>query len=299
MSVPPVCLKVDVDTHEGMRDGVPRLLAAFRRHAVRASFFLAVGPDRSGMALLQLLRSPRFLGKMLRTRAPALYGWRTILSGTLLPARPVAAAFPDLIRRIEDEGHEVAVHAWDHRAWQDGLDRFKGHRIRLHFERACEVLRRATGRDPAGVGAPAWTTTPLSLAIQDGFPFTYASDLRGAPPCRLRSPLGLHRLAQFPGTGACLEELLPRGIRGEIALAAALAGEVLAPVQPVRICTVHAEVEGGAFAGVLDRLLPRLGEAGQIRPMREVCPPLAASLPTRAWGRFRPRGRAFAVSTAT
>jgi hypothetical protein len=28
---PICCLKVDVDTHDGMRDGVPRLLDAFRR----------------------------------------------------------------------------------------------------------------------------------------------------------------------------------------------------------------------------------------------------------------------------
>ena len=40
-----LCLKVDVDTHDGMRDGVPRLLDAFAAADVAATFFLSFGPD--------------------------------------------------------------------------------------------------------------------------------------------------------------------------------------------------------------------------------------------------------------
>lgn len=293
-----IALKIDVDTHEGMKHGVPRLLDLLARHRVRGTFFLSLGPDRMGLALLQL-RHPRFLRKMLGTNAPSLYGWRTVFSGTLLPARPVASAFPELVRRLEGEGHEAAVHAWDHRAWQDGLPRFKTHRVRLHLERAVEAYRRLAGHDPAGIGAPAWTTTPESLRLQDGLPFRYASDLRDSPACRLLTPLGEARLPQFPGTGACLEEILPRGIAGEAALADALLAEVLAGSPRLRVLTLHAEVEGGPFAGVLDRLLPRLAERGPIVTMAEAAAAIpAAGLPLRRWALARLGGRAFPVSTS-
>ena len=293
-----LALSVDVDTHDGMRVGVPRLLDAFRDHGVRATFFLSLGPDRSGRAIIPVLRSPRFLRKMVGTGAPSLYGWRTILSGTVLPSRPIATAFPDLVKRIEAEGHEAAVHAWDHRAWQDDLATFKTHRIKAHFDRACTAFRELTGHDPSGIRAPAWMTTPESLHLQDDYSFTYASDLRGSPACRLRTPLGLTRLPQFPGSGACLEELLPRGITGDEALGIALAEEVLAGSDVVRCATMHAEVEGGIFSGVLSHVLPRLRAAGAVVPLVEAVHGRAAGLPERRWALRRLPGRAFPSSTS-
>lgn len=294
----PLALSVDVDTHDGMRVGVPRLLDAFRAHGVRATFFLSLGPDRSGRAIIPVLRSPRFLRKMIGTGAPSLYGWRTILSGTVLSSRPIATAFPDLVRRIEAEGHEAAVHAWDHRAWQDDLPSFKTHRIRAHFDRACAAFRSLTGHDPQGIRAPAWMTTPESLQVQDSYSFTYASDLRGSPACRLRTPLGLMRLPQFPGSGACLEELLPRGITGDEPLGIALADEVLACRDVVRCATMHAEVEGGIFSGVLDHVLPRLRAASAVVPMVEAVNGREVGLPERQWALRRLPGRAFPSSTS-
>ena len=44
----PLALRVDVDTRRGLSDGVPRLLELFRRLDVTASFFVTMGPDRSG-----------------------------------------------------------------------------------------------------------------------------------------------------------------------------------------------------------------------------------------------------------
>lgn len=293
-----IALSVDVDTHDGMRVGVPRLLDAFREHGVRATFFLSLGPDRSGRAMIQVARHPRFLLKMVGTKAPSLYGWRTILSGTLLPSRPIATAFPELVRRIEDEGHEAAVHAWDHRAWQDELPSFKTHRISAHFDRAMEAFRRLTGRDAYGIRAPAWMTTPESLALQDRYPLRYASDLRSSPACRLITPLGPTRLPQFPGTGACLEELLPRGIVGDQPLGAALADEVLNAPATVPCATLHAEVEGGPFAGVLPHLLPRLRECGAVVPLHEAVRGHEAALPLRRWVMRRLPGRAFPTTTS-
>ena len=95
----PVALRVDVDTRRGLHDGVPRLLALFRRLDVVASFFVTMGPDRSGLAIRRAWR-PSFLVKMFRTNPFRLYGVRTLLSGTLLPAQPVGASAPALLRDI-------------------------------------------------------------------------------------------------------------------------------------------------------------------------------------------------------
>ena len=83
-----IALKVDVDTHQGLGEGVPRLMRTLTEAGVTATFFIAMGPDNSGRAIVRVLKNPGFLKKMRRTRAVAMYGLRTVLSGTLLPARP-------------------------------------------------------------------------------------------------------------------------------------------------------------------------------------------------------------------
>lgn len=255
-----VALKVDVCTHDGMSGGVPRLLAQLARHRVRASFFLSFGPDNAGKAVLNVFR-PGFLKKMVRSSAPSMYGLRTMLSGTLLPARPIASGHPDVVKRIDGEGHEVAVHAWDHRRWQDHLEEMDDAEIEAHFEQSFASYEGILGRRPRAVGAAAWFVTPRSLRIQDDLGLDYAGDLRGGPPCRLRVGGDVLATPQIPTTGRCIEELLTLGVRGEEPLANALL-EDLATADPA-ILAVHAEVEGGPFAGVLDRVLDALRAKGR------------------------------------
>src|SRR5690606_36521131 len=100
-------LKIDVDTYWGMRNGVPRLLRTLRDFHIQGTFFLSIGPDNSGRAMLQRIKDPRYLEKMMKTEAASLYGWRSAFYGALLPAPMLALSFPDLVLRIVDEGHEV------------------------------------------------------------------------------------------------------------------------------------------------------------------------------------------------
>ena len=292
-----VALKVDVCTHDGMRDGVPRLLALLSQCRVKASFFLSFGPDNSGKAVRNLLR-PGFLKKMVRSSAPSMYGLRTMLSGTLLPARPIASGHPELVRRIAGEGHEVAVHAWDHRRWQDHLEEMDEAEIEAQFEAAFAEFETILGHAPRAVGAAAWMVTPRSLRVQDDLDLDYAGDLRGGPPCRLRAEGRVLRTPQIPTTGRCIEELLTLGVRGEEELALALLAD-LSGADPA-VLAVHAEVEGGPFGGVLRRLLAEIAERGdRIGTLAEVASALRPSeLPERDLEYVELPGRSGKVATA-
>jgi len=291
-----LCLKVDVCTHDGMRDGVPRLLIHLKRLAARATFCLAFGPDNSGRAIFNVFK-PGFAKKMLGSGAPSLYGWRTMVSGTLLPARPIAPAFPDLVRRIEAEGHEVALHAWDHRRWQDHVDAMDDAEIRSHYEQAAASYAAILGHAPRGAGAAAWIVNARSLAVQDGIGLAWASDLRGGGPCRLRADGRVFATPQVPTTGRCVEELLATGVRGTKDLADAL-GADLEPADAAALA-VHAEVEGGPYADVLAALLPRVREGREVRTIGAFVASLdAASLPVRDLAFTPLEGRSGRVATA-
>jgi len=229
-------LKIDVDTYQGMREGVPRLLEILRKNSLPATFYLSIGPDASGRAVLQLLKNPRFLQKMLRTRAASLYGFRTALYGTLLPSPMIALSFPGIVRRIKAEGHEVQFHAWDHRRWQDELFTKSAVWIREWFRRGLAGFEGLVGERPQSFGAPAWLIDDRVLAIVGEFGFEYLSCTRARAPF-------IHEginLVEIPSDIPCFEEVgMEEGTQN--ILSARVGGGM-------HVLPVHAEVEGGMMA---------------------------------------------------
>ncbi len=249
-------LKVDVDTLEGMREGVPALLRLFERHDIRATFFLSFGPDQSGRAVFRLMR-PGFLKKMMRTRAVEMYGWRAMLRGTLLPATWIAANSPSLVREIEAAGHEVGVHCWNHVLWQDHLPRLSRERVEEELRRAVDAYVDALGHPPHSCAAPAWMVTASSLEVQDSFALDYCSDVRGEAAFMPRMNGRTFRTPQIPTTLPTLDEVL--GVEG-VGREGFNDHLLTRMIRPSEVHTVHAEAEGRAYRDLLDELLTRLAE---------------------------------------
>jgi peptidoglycan/xylan/chitin deacetylase (PgdA/CDA1 family) len=260
-----LAVRVDVDTNIGMREGVPRLLELFKQYALRASFFISFGPDRSGRAIRRLWR-PSFLLKMMRTNPLRLYGVRTLLSGTLLPSKPIGEAEAELLRSIPQEGHEIGIHGYDHVRWQDGIESMQQGDIESELKKSMDAYWRIFGKHPLSTAAPGWRCTSLSLEVQERLGFLYASDVRGKFPFfPVHNGRTLQTL-QIPTTLPTADELIGR--RRE------LAGVFLSSLGPgLNVLTVHAEVEGRAYVtffrdfleGVLKRkaVLVPLGEVAQ------------------------------------
>jgi peptidoglycan/xylan/chitin deacetylase (PgdA/CDA1 family) len=236
-------LKIDVDTYWGMRNGVPRLLRTLKDFHVQGTFFLSIGPDNSGRAVLQLIKNPRFLKKMMRTKAASLYGWKTAFYGTLLPAPMIALSLPDLVFQIVDEGHEVQFHAWDHRRWQDELTAKSERWIEQWFDAGISGFEKLTGRKPSAFGAPSWLIDDRVLQIIQKYHFEYLSCTRAKAPFIHDHPV----ILEIPSDLPCFEELDPRK---DVAILSNMISDGGNHVLPV-----HAEVEGGIFEEKFRELL--------------------------------------------
>jgi undecaprenyl phosphate-alpha-L-ara4FN deformylase len=264
-------LKVDVDTYRGMAQGVPRLLSLLDKAGAKATFYLSIGPDASGRALLQLIKNPRFLRKMVRTRAASLYGWKTAFYGTLLPSPMIALSFPGIVNRLRAEGHEVQFHAWDHRRWQDELPHRSEHWIRDWFVRGISGFERLTGERPSSFGAPAWLIDDRVLKILGEYAFAYVSCTRSPAPFVHKGT----ELLEIPSDLPCFEE-----VGNEAGLPRIL--ERLREGK-LHVLPVHAEVEGGPLGGAFTGLLAEAKRLGyQPVPLREIVSHLdCTNLPRR------------------
>lgn len=86
-----------------------------------------------------------------------------------------ALAYPELMARIVDAGHEVAHHGWVHENPEDLTPR-EEERVLL---KGIEVLTKVTGSRPVGWRSPGWSMTPYSLELLLKHGFDYDSSLMG------------------------------------------------------------------------------------------------------------------------
>ena len=252
-------LKIDVDTYEGMKRGVPCLLHTLKEFRLPATFFLSIGPDNSGRAIMQLIKNPLFLKKMMRTNAVGLYGWKTAFYGTLLPAPMIALSFPDLVRQIIADGHEVQFHAWDHRCWQDELDTKSEKWIRNWFVQGTAGFEKLTGFRPTAFGAPSWLINDRVLTIVKEYKFDYISCTRAKSPFIQE----IADLVEISSDLPCFEEL---AARNGVSILTDLLRDKGSHILPV-----HAEVEGGIFNARFRELLKNVFDLGiTVLPLRDI-----------------------------
>jgi len=246
-----LALKVDCDTYQGTRRGLPVLLRLFDHFKIRASFFFTLGPDYSGRAIWRIVRQRGFLSKMIRTRALPLYGVRTGLYGTLLPAPRIGQKLSPLIRSVGEAGHEVGVHGWDHVRWHDRLDRMSEEDVARDYGDAQREFSRIFGRRARASAAPGWQVTPTALTIQERYQLLYSSNTRGGAPFFPVAAGRRFSTLEIPTTLPTWDEVLGPGASG--------ADGLLARYRPLAsgtsVHSIHTEVEGGAHAGSFRRLI--------------------------------------------
>lgn len=282
-----LALRIDVDTYDGLRVGVPKMLELLHRLGVRATFFVTFGPERAGLAAVRAW-DPSFVWKMLRTQALSTYGWRTVLSGTLLTARLVGESFGKLLRDAMAEGHEVGLHGYDHFGWQHRVHRMNRRDIEAAFRLGVAAFSGTVGQPPAATAAPGWRATAEALAVQEQFGFRYASDTRGSCPFRVRAGEAAHATLQIPTTMPTMDELA--GAVSDVP------GTLEAALRPgFNVFTAHAEIEGGPLWAEFERFLGRVQTRGiQVRRLTDVAEPLLSDIehiPTAPVKRARVRGR--------
>jgi len=256
-----VALKIDVDTHQGLELGVPRLASMLESEGVAASFYITMGPDNSGRAILRVFKNRGFLSKMFRTKAVSMYGTRTILSGTLLPSRPIALSFPGIIRDLKKRGFEVGVHGYDHVRWQDHLDDIGEAGVRDELGDAFEAYRAIVGEPSRSFAAPGWRTNNAALLALDAMSLDYRSDTRGVAPYRCVVEGQTLATPEIPTTLPTLDEVMGRR---ELSDDVAVREFYLGQCKPdaLNVHTIHAETEGMGQLENFTALVRALKERG-------------------------------------
>jgi len=91
---------------------------------------------------------------------------------------------PDLVRKAVADGHEIALHSWDHRYYNQMTDAEQ----RFDMERSFETLERITSVAPVGHKTAGWRFNEATHAIAQEMGLNWLMDVPGSDLPYLAQP---------------------------------------------------------------------------------------------------------------
>ncbi len=200
-------IRVDIDTVGGLVNGVPPMLDLCDDLGVRATYFASVGTDTSARAVL---RRPN-LGRHRAISPLKKYGMKEILGSLVgLDFAPHA----EKIRAIEERGHEVQLHCYNHLDWIRKVDGADSDRALRMIQAGIDAFERFMGRLPDAFASPAFMVTEAVLDAEERVGFSYAGDFLRDGDC-IPFRTGNRKVLQIPINAPLIEDLVARGLSDE------------------------------------------------------------------------------------
>jgi len=254
-------IAVHVDTYEGMKKGVPALLALFQKYGIKASFFVPMGKDHTGWTVKRIFKRKGFLKKTGTGRIwAAAVSPKTLMYGLLLPGPQIAKKNRELLRQITGEGHELGIHGHDHVYWHDRIKGFDRKSTEDEVEKLLTVYRELTGVEARSFAAPGWMINPHVLRCFQEKGLAYSSDTRRGTALFYPEMGGeKFRVLQIPTTLPTLDEVI-----GSIGtdIPRLVEHYYNALMDELNILTVHAEIEGKHWTSFLEAFIKKTIEGG-------------------------------------
>ena len=200
-------IRVDVDSIGDIR-ALPETLELLREMEVKATFFVAMGPDNSGKNVTRYLKNPLSL----RKAKPARFGFGNLLRGLASPRH--IEDYKDELVEIKKRGHEVGLHGYDHYDWI----KTKGQNAHSHVEKGRMVFEDVFGFTPKSFASPGFTVN--QNVLRNLADFEYSSDFISAKPFyprlngekfpTLQVPVSMDSIGEFEMEGLGGREILEK-----------------------------------------------------------------------------------------
>lgn len=237
-----IALKIDVDTQIGAQKGVPALLQKLAQYGAHASFFCALGPDKSG-------REKKGDG------LKSFYPFSTRLYGTLLPAPIIANTSQNALADIATQGHEAGLHGWNRVLWEQQIVKAHNTLIETELCRASAAFEKIFGRRPLAHASPGWLINRHALRLTQRLGFHYSSDTRGDTPFIPVIEGEIVLCPQIPTTLPTLDELMQQDPAMQLEEIAKRLLQLSSSIPGDHVFTLRAELEGIKFIDFFDQLL--------------------------------------------
>jgi hypothetical protein len=221
-----VGIGVQVSTIDGARTGATALLELFESYDIRVTFFVSLGPDRTGSL------------------------WRRVAGAPF-----VSDLAHEELMLLADSSHELGLAPFDPEAWREEAAHADLAWTRRQVEPAAELYERLFEARPECFGALDYQINPHLLEVQERIGLGFASDVQGRNIFLPRAQRVDGAVPQIPVTlPDVVTALNTRGVGPENVHEHLFdLSQELAPTG--HVWRIHAEEEGMEYLDVVEKML--------------------------------------------
>jgi undecaprenyl phosphate-alpha-L-ara4FN deformylase len=167
-------LRIDIESDKGIREGLPKLLDLLKKYKIKASFYIVMAGESN---VLDIIRYRKKLGSAAERKIKIFSTFEKIRM--LLLPRDFVITNEAILKRILEEGHELGLHGWKHRAWTRGFEKINKE---INIELARERYIKIFGKKPISFSAPGFNTDKEVISILESKGIKFISDFQGSKP---------------------------------------------------------------------------------------------------------------------
>ncbi|MCG3255046.1 MAG: polysaccharide deacetylase family protein [Candidatus Heimdallarchaeota archaeon] len=207
------CLRVDVDTFEGLKKGIPQIYNIVKRLGIPTTIYLSLGKYATGRNIFRKIRHKE---KISFTISP----WRrnsiqSLFRGVLLPPARIRESAKSLLKNYNDkELFEIHPHGYNHVEWSSSFSRFSFEKTSKFIEKIFIEYNQIFNSVPITNAAPNFQTNKYYFQIMKEKGVEFLADYKYSEPFQLQfetTEKKSQQILQLPVTEPTFEELLQKG----------------------------------------------------------------------------------------
>lgn len=209
------CLRVDVDTFEGLKLGIPKVVDFALKQECSVTIYLSLGKYATGRNLFRIIKNKEITGK----RIPS---WKrnhpkSIIRGLLLPPRGIR---DKEIKKLQEYNTEKLVefhpHGYNHVNWSKSFSGLSYEKTEENVKLLIEEYTKIFGQKPIANAAPNFQINKHYFHLLKKEKFSFSSDLYHPVPVNLQFKCSENQkksfqIPQLPVTETSIEEFILQG----------------------------------------------------------------------------------------
>ncbi len=209
------CLRVDVDTFEGLKYGIPKIIRLSKELDFPVTIYLSLGKFATGRNIFRIIKTRKNV--QLNIQGFKRNYKRSLVRGLILPSKTIGSKEKELLNTYtKDELLEFHPHGFNHIKWSSNFDNFSYEKTEEYIEAIINDYELIFNKKPTANAAPNFQTNNHYFKLLRKLGFDFSSDFYKMPPFNLeidktKKNSKSCEITQLTVTEPTIEELLLKG----------------------------------------------------------------------------------------
>ena len=200
------CLRVDIDTFEGLKKGLPNCIKIAKKVECPITVYLSLGKYATGRNIFRRIKKKENISLKLPPwrRTPV----KSILRGLVIPPANIGEKEKSQLRTYyQSEDIEFHAHGYNHVNWSSNFSNFTKEKTEEYVDAFISEFEEIFNQKPIANAAPNFQVSTYYFDYLKSKGFKFSSDFHYDKPFNLQP----HNIDQLPITEPTIEEFLIQG----------------------------------------------------------------------------------------